>query len=76
MDNLNKEIKNDIDILFEKEFKLYEKIIKKFIKFKILQDIIKIVMSEFNLMIMVGFEKDDIQRNFDYIIFDIVNNVN
>lgn len=76
MDNLNKKIKNDIDILFEKEFKLYEKIIKKFIKFKILQDIIKIVMSEFNLMIMVGFEKDDIQRNFDYIIFDIVNNVN
>lgn len=76
MDNLNRKIKNDIDILFEKEFKLYEKIIKKFIKFKILQDIIKIVMSEFNLMIMVGFEKDDIQRNFDYIIFDIVNNVN
>lgn len=76
MDNLNKKIKNDIDILFEKEFKLYEKIIKKFIKFKILQDIIKIVMSEFNLMIMVGFEKNDIQRNFDYIIFDIVNNVN
>lgn len=76
MDNLNKKIKNGIDILFEKEFKLYEKIIKKFIKFKILQDIIKIVMSEFNLMIMVGFEKDDIQRNFDYIIFDIVNNVN
>lgn len=76
MDNLNKKIKNDIDILFEKEFKLYEKIIKKFIKFKILQVIIKIVMSEFNLMIMVGFEKDDIQRNFDYIIFDIVNNVN
>lgn len=58
MDNLNKKIKNDIDILFEKEFKLYEKIIKKIIKF--IKDIIKIVISEFDLMIMVGFEKDDI----------------
>lgn len=75
-DNLNKKIKNDTDTLSEKESKLYEKIIKKLTKSKILQDIIKTAMSESNPTTMVGLEKDDTQRNFDHIIPDTVNNVN